>query len=95
MSPRWYLTNEVVDDDLVERVRKAMPAQAWKPGAHIQLAQGMGVRPSKVYAAIQILVGRGVFLNQKDGVLYGPDGEVVGYDPERVTRPPIAGPGTK
>lgn len=34
---------------------------------------------------IQILVGRGVFLDQLNGVLYGAKGEVVGFDPERVT----------
>jgi hypothetical protein len=90
LSPRWYLVNETVDDDFVESVRKELPTQPWKPGMHASVAERIGVKPSRVYAAIQILVGRGVFLNQKDGVLYAPNGEVVGYDPERVARPPTA-----
>lgn len=33
-SWNWYLANDAVDDEFVERVRAELPAQPWKPGTH-------------------------------------------------------------
>lgn len=74
----------VITEDLLNKVRLALPPQPWKPGVHREIAAEIGCDPSTLYAAVNRLVDDGVLYRQKDGVLYDPEGNVVTFDPERV-----------
>jgi hypothetical protein len=74
-----------VDEDFIQLVHKELPAQPWKPGTHTAVARKLNVRPGKVYTAIEMLVARGAWLRQRDGIVYR-DGQVVAIDETRVRR---------
>lgn len=73
-----------ITEELVAKVRSALPAQPWKPGMHEQVCAAVGCTKAQYSRAVEKLIGMGEFLRQKDGVLYGADGEVKGFDDERV-----------
>jgi len=75
---------EDLPDGFVEQVRAAAPPQPWKPGMHREICKQLGCEPRAYYAAIEQLIEEGVFLRQRDGVLYDGDGNVVAVDLERV-----------
>jgi hypothetical protein len=67
----------------IDRVNKALPEQPWKPGIHKTVAKSLRCNSNKVYEAIQQLVASGTRHFQKDGIVYGPNGEVIAVDEER------------
>ncbi|MCL1038217.1 hypothetical protein L2750_13785 [Shewanella submarina] len=60
----------VIDDVFVENVKVELPDQPWQQGIHKVVANKLGVSHTSVQKAIQVLVLRGDFKEQKDGVLY-------------------------
>ena len=67
----------------IDRVNKALPEQPWKPGIHKTIAKSLRCSSNKVYEAIQQLVSSGTRHFQMDGIVYGPNGEVIAVDEER------------
>jgi len=67
----------------VDSVNRALPEQPWKPGVHKTVAKSLRCSSNKVYEAIQQLVDSGVRHLQKDGIVYGPNGEIIAVDEER------------
>ena len=64
-------TNEsTLSEEIIERVKSSMPPQPWETGSHRTVAEQLNLHPAVVSAAIQILIKRGVFMVQVDGVLY-------------------------
>lgn len=77
--PRKPITNE-----FVEKLKAALPSQPWKPGLHKRIASQLSCSTSEYFAGVERLIDDGIFLRQKDGVLYDNDGNVVSFDAERV-----------
>jgi DNA-binding Lrp family transcriptional regulator len=63
----------VIDANLLELVVKNMPPQPWPKGAHRAVAEKLGVSPSVVTKAIDILIERGIFKPQVEGKLFVPE----------------------
>jgi hypothetical protein len=76
---------EVLSEDFVESVNKLLPAQPWKPGVHAEIAAKLQCGATQVWAAIQLLISRGEWHIQKDGVVYDASGKVIAVDPERTS----------
>ncbi|MDT4330700.1 AIPR family protein [Methylomonas sp. MED-D] len=74
----------VITSEFVERVRALLPPQPWKPGINKKVCAELGCETSAYFAAVEMLIEDGVFLRQRDGVLYDPEGNVVAFDTERV-----------
>jgi hypothetical protein len=73
-----------VSDDLVERVRRSLPSQPWKPKMHLQIIRTVKCSNADYFEAVERLIEEGVFLRQRDGVLYDTSGNVVAFDEDRV-----------
>lgn len=76
--------NKSESEDFLTLVKETLPLQPWKPGIHLHAAEMLKVKPSQVIKAIQTLTSRGVFLRQKDGIVYDRDGNEVARDKARV-----------
>jgi hypothetical protein len=75
---------EPITEDFIEQVRSALPRQPWKPGIHRKITAQLKCNNSEYSAAVEYLIENGVFLRQRDGVLYDGDGNMVSFDTERV-----------
>jgi hypothetical protein len=73
-----------VTDEFIEKVKAVLPAQPWKPGIHRIISEQLKCETSEYFTAVERLIDDGVFLQQKDGVLYDTDGNVVSFDMDRV-----------
>lgn len=73
-------------EEFLKLVSAALPAQPWKIGAHIEIAQLLGVEQQRVSRAIQTLIARGVWLQQRDGVVFDKSGNEVMRDETRNPR---------
>ncbi|NQT10330.1 MAG: hypothetical protein HQ573_04070 [Desulfobacteraceae bacterium] len=58
-----------LDEELINRVKDALPEQPWSKNIHKQLATNLGTSNKKVSSAIQILIQRGIFKNQYNGIV--------------------------
>ena len=67
----------ILTEDFLNKVKVEIPPQPWEVGMHRVIAEKLGEPPSKVYQAIDVLIERGLFYNQIDGVLYKKDGQKV------------------
>jgi hypothetical protein len=74
-----------IDDAFINDVDAALPDQPWKPGVHRDVAVRLNCQPRRVSEAIEALVLAGRRYAQRDGVVFGEDGAVIAFDPERVT----------
>jgi len=72
------------NEEFVERLLLALPAQPWKPKMHFEVKKMLGCSQKEYTEAINKLVERGVIYKQVDGVLYDKKNEVVGFDSDRV-----------
>ena len=61
-----------IPEGLLNLIRDSLPAQPWPTGTARQVATALGIKHSVVSAAIQVLIKRGDFRPQVDGVLYAP-----------------------
>ncbi len=75
--------NRPVSPEFIAQVHRTLPEQPWKPGVHRETAAALSCDSRRVSEAIQQLVADGRRYLQKDGVVYGPDGNVIAVDPER------------
>lgn len=57
------------DETLILKVKDSLPAQPWPSGVHKMVAQQLGVSNKTVSEAIQILIQRGVFKRQVNGIV--------------------------
>lgn len=71
-------------DEFVDRVKSLLPPQPWKPGIHRKISAQLKCETSAYFTAVERLIEDGIFLRQRDGVLYDSDGNVVSFDAERV-----------
>ncbi len=73
------------DESFVSQVAQKLPPQPWKPGIHAVTAMELGAKPQRVKNAIQILISRGTFMQQRDGVVYDSAGNEFARDATRHT----------
>lgn len=62
-----------LDEDLLARVKAALPPQPWPDGIHRQVMETLGLSNALVKKSIAELIRRGDFLRQVDGILYPED----------------------
>lgn len=70
--------------DFIEKVFDALPPQPWKPGIHKDVVANLGCTTREYFDAVNSLIEDGRLYQQKDGVLYDPEGNIVTIDLERV-----------
>lgn len=74
----------VVTREFVDKVDALLPEQPWKPGMEKSILETLGCTRDQYFQATAQLIKEGRRNQQKDGVVYGPDGKVLSIDPERV-----------
>lgn len=70
--------------DFAMKVNEILPPQPWKPGIHKEIAEKLSCTISEYFDAVQILIEEGIRHQQKDGVVYDENGNVLLIDKERV-----------
>lgn len=70
-------------EEFLKLVNDALPPQPWKPRVHVQIAEKLDVKPYRVNKAIQILIARGDWLQQRDGIVFDQNGNEVMRDMSR------------
>jgi hypothetical protein len=83
-TSKQQLSKVVITDEFIEEVKAAVPPQPWKPGLHQKMIAKLKCSKAEYSVAINRLIEDGIFLRQKNGVLYDAEGNVVSFDPERV-----------
>jgi ribosomal protein S25 len=58
-----------VDEKTLELIKDRLPSQPWPKGTHKQIAEQLGVKNKVVSSAIQLLIKKGVFKPQINGVI--------------------------
>jgi hypothetical protein len=61
-----------ITPDVIENVRRLLPTQPWPSGIHKSIAEQLGLSARVVSKSINILIGRGDFLNQVHGQVVPP-----------------------
>ena len=64
-------------EDFIEKVRMELPPQPWPVGTHTKIAQKLNEETPKVSQAIHILIKRGIYYKQKNGILYDDAGNII------------------
>lgn len=84
-SPRQQSQTTVpVAPEFVDEVDELLPDQPWKPGIEVSIIKTLGCTREEYFSATKQLIRDGRRNQQRDGVVYGANGEVVCIDPERV-----------
>lgn len=84
--------NTLVAEDVAEesdlefalKIDKLLPPQPWKPKIHEKICEIMNCSKQEYFEAVKLLIEEGLRYNQKDGVVYDDDGNVISFDEERV-----------
>ncbi|MBK8003957.1 MAG: AIPR family protein [Gemmatimonadetes bacterium] len=84
--PRDMVQAPPPSQDLVDDVDRLLPPQPWKVGVHREVAASLGVQDKVVSDVIQLLIASGRRNQQRDGVVYAPDGKVLAVDASRPKR---------
>jgi transcription initiation factor IIE alpha subunit len=63
---------KTLPEDVIKRVKAALPKQPWAKGTSQEIAQKLGISRNDMDRAIAELTSQGVFKIQIDGVLYDP-----------------------
>ena len=66
------------------QVHELLPPQPWKPGGHLKVIKELKCSSREYSQAVSLLVEEGLRNNQKDGVVYDQEGNVICFDSERV-----------
>ena len=74
----------LVDLDFAMTVDRLLPKQPWKPGIHRLVAEQLGCSIKRSHQAIQFLIEQGMRNQQKDGVVFDSEGNIIDFDEERV-----------
>lgn len=70
--------------ELIEKVFTALPPQPWKTGVHRKVIDIVNCTRVEYNACIDRLIDDGRIFQQRDGVLYDKEGNIVGFDADRV-----------
>lgn len=70
-------------EELVRQVDGALPAQPWKPGMRRELLTKLKITPRQLSSAVDLLIARGKWHKQINGVVYATDGSVISEDMDR------------
>jgi hypothetical protein len=73
-----------VDMEFALKVNALLPTQPWKPGIHKDISKALNCSIQEYFSAVKLLIDEGIRNQQKDGVVYDSDGNVLCFDPERV-----------
>ncbi len=73
-----------VDLEFALKVHALLPPQPWKPGIHREVVKALNCTVPEYFGAVKILIDEGLRNQQKDGVVYDSDGNVLAFDTERV-----------
>ncbi len=73
-----------VDMEFALKVNAELPEQPWKRGIHKKITKKLECSSGEIASAIQMLIDEGIRNNQKDGVVYDSEGNVICFDPDRV-----------
>lgn len=84
LSRQKSLKTVVVTQDFVDKVDELLPEQPWKPGVEISIIKSLSCTKEEYFSATRQLIHDGRRNQQRDGVVYNVDGQVVCIDPERV-----------
>lgn len=66
------------------KVNEILPDQPWKPGIHKEIVSKLNCTNSEYFDAVKLLIQEGERYNQKDGVVYDEEGNVLIIDEDRV-----------
>lgn len=66
-----------LDEDTIQLVNQNLPEQPWKIGIHRKIAQQLGLSRAIVSSAINELIVRGIRYNQKDGIIYDKEWNII------------------
>jgi hypothetical protein len=83
-TSRQLAPSKPLTDDFIESVKALLPPQPWKPGINRKITNQLKCENTEYFAAVEKLIEDGLFLRQRDGVLYDTEGNVVSFDSERV-----------
>ena len=67
------ISSTSISEELVERVRIALPPQPWPKDTHKAVVEQLGIKPHEYKKAVAALTKRGVVKQQVDGVLLDMD----------------------
>ena len=81
--------NILVSDELLTLVDNSLPQQPWPIGVHFIVAKELDIPVHLVSGAIRKLISLGRRFNQKDGIVYDSNNNIVAYDNQRVTKQQI------
>lgn len=70
--------------ELALKVNKLLPPQPWKPGIDKEVIGILKCTRSDYFDAVKFLINEGLRFTQKDGVVFDDDGNVIGFDSDRV-----------
>jgi hypothetical protein len=73
----------IPDEAILSAVNELLPAQPWRVGVHIPIAEKLGCERRVVSAAIDELMRRGLRMRQANGKVYDDAGKVVAVDQDR------------
>lgn len=83
-DPMLKSSSTEVSDQFVDKVLSVLPPQPWKTGMRDPVISQLGCSSSELNSAIDKLIETGRLYNQKNGVLYDLEGNVISFDIERV-----------
>ncbi|MCK4406572.1 MAG: hypothetical protein KAT33_02925 [Bacteroidales bacterium] len=58
-----------IEEDTLESIRQQLPEQPWETGIHKKVAEKLGLKNKIITTAIQVLIYRGIFKQQINGIL--------------------------
>ena len=73
-----------ITKDFALMVNEILPTQPWKPGVHREVVEKLECSTREYFEAVKILINEGIRNQQKDGVVYDDNGNVILIDEERV-----------
>jgi hypothetical protein len=76
-------------EEFLKAVNDSLPPQPWKPGVHMDVARELKVKPFRVTKAIQTLIARGIWRQQRDGIVFNQTGNEVMRDEARSPKPVV------
>lgn len=76
--------NVVVTQEFIDKVDELLPEQPWKPGTEVSIIEALGCTRDEYFKATRRLIEEGRRNEQRDGVVYDANGEVLSFDPDRV-----------
>lgn len=69
--------SNIIPRDVLKAVQKALPAQPWPSGNFFRVVEETGIDVEQVSGAIGLLIKKGVFNKQKDGIVYDNKGQII------------------